>query len=210
VKSILEKDLDDRLSYVRIRDFQERTAADLANVLAGLNEKNFQGLVLDLRNNPGGLLTSAIDVSELFLPKGKLIVYTQGRSEEDKSVFNSKRNALWDRPIVLLMNQGSASASEILIGALKNNLKTTAVGMKTFGKGSVQNLIPLKDGSAIKLTIAHYYTPSGVCIEGKGIEPDVKVELPKVDSEEQLFIPGEAGDIQFQKAVEILKQLVKK
>lgn len=209
VKSIREKILDDNLAYVRVRDFQERTAADLANVLQGLNRNKIEGLVLDVRNNPGGLLTSAIDVSELFLPKGKLIVYTQGREEQDKSTFNSRRNAVWNKPVVLLINQGSASASEIVIGALKDNLKTSTVGMKTFGKGSVQNLIPLKDGSALKLTIAHYYTPSGVCIEGKGIEPDVQVELPKVNSEEQLITPGETDDVQFQKAVEVLKQILK-
>ncbi len=211
VKSIREKPLDNNLSYVRVRDFQERTAVDLAGVLLKLNRNNVSGLVLDLRNNPGGLLASAIDVSELFLPKGKLIVYTQGRAQKDTNTFNSRRNALWDKPVVILMNQGSASASEIVIGALKDNLKTTTVGMKTFGKGSVQNLIPLKDGSALKLTIAHYYTPSGVCIEGKGIEPDVMVDIPKAeDEEEQLFVPGEAGDVQFLKAVEILEQLVKK
>lgn len=209
VKSIREKTIDNRFSYVRVRDFQERTAVDLANVLVELNKNNIKGLLLDLRSNPGGLLTSAIDVSELFLPKGKLIVYTKGRSEEDKHTFISRKNALWEKPMVLLMNQGSASASEIVIGALKDNLKTPTVGMKTFGKGSVQNLIPLKDGSALKLTIAHYYTPSGICIEGKGIEPDVKVEISEENSEEQLFIPGESNDIQFQKAVELLNQLIK-
>jgi carboxyl-terminal processing protease len=203
VKSIKTKVLDNGAAYVRVRDFQERTAADLAKVLEDLNINRIQGLVLDLRNNPGGLLTSAIDVSELFLPKGKLIVYTQGREKKDRSTFNSRKNPVWSKPVVLLFNQGSASASEIVIGALKDNIKEIAtVGMKTFGKGSVQNLIPLKDGSALKLTIAHYYTPSGICIEGKGIEPDVEVELP----EDKSVIPGETDDLQFQKAVEILRQ----
>ncbi len=211
VKSIREKIIDSRIAYVRVRDFQERTAADLRRVLQELNGNNIEGLVLDLRNNPGGLLTSAIDVSELFLPKGKLIVYTQGRQEQDRNTFNSRSYPVWNKPVVLLFNQGSASASEIVIGALKDNIKETiTVGMKTFGKGSVQNLIPLKDGSALKLTIAHYYTPSGVCIEGKGIKPDIEIELPEIDSEEQIIIPGESGDVQFEKAVEMLRQSLEK
>ena len=205
VKSIKEKDLEGNLAYVRIRDFQERTAADLSTVLQSLNEKNIDGIILDLRNNPGGLLSSAIDVSELFLPKGKLIVYTQGREESDKNTFNSRKNPVWSKPLVLLTNQGSASASEILVGALKDNMKEiTIIGAKTFGKGSVQNLIPLKDGSSLKLTIAHYYTPSGICIEGKGIEPDVAIEMP----EDTIVIPGDAGDLQFDKALEVLRKIV--
>ncbi len=228
VKSIIEKTLDDNIGYIRVRDFQERTAEDLSRVLTNFNRNNITGLVLDLRNNPGGLLTSAIEVSELFLPKGKLIVYTQGREKEDKStsisrnnlqrirhkgsesldksIFISRKNPVWTKPIVLLFNQGSASASEIVIGAIKDNIKeTVTVGTKTFGKGSVQNLIPLKDGSALKLTIAHYYTPSNICIEGKGIQPEIQVELP----EDKNIIPGEADDLQFQKAVEVLKKIVK-
>jgi carboxyl-terminal processing protease len=206
VKSITEKLLDNNLAYIRIRDFQERTAEDLRRVLENLNKNKIEGLVLDLRNNPGGLLSSAIDVSELFLQKGKLIVYTQGRDEQDKNTFNSRKNPVWNKPTVLLFNEGSASASEIVIGALKDNIEgTITVGMKTFGKGSVQNLIPLKDGSALKLTIAHYYTPSNVCIEGKGIEPEIEVALP----EDKNIVPGEDDDPQFQKAVEALAQLVK-
>ncbi len=205
VKSIKEKDLENNLAYVRIRDFQERTAADLSAVLQDLNRRNIEGLILDLRNNPGGLLSSAIEVSELFLPRGKLIVYTQGREASDRNTFNSRKNPVWKKPVVLITNEGSASASEIVVGAIKDNMKeTTSVGEKSFGKGSVQNLIPLKDGSSLKLTIAHYYTPSGVCIEGKGIEPDIKVEMP----EDSLILPGDPGDLQFEKAVEVLREKV--
>ncbi|HNS32000.1 MAG TPA: S41 family peptidase [bacterium] len=205
VKSVREKLLEDGLGYVRIRDFQERTASDLLNILQGMNEKDVRGLILDLRNNPGGLLSSSIEVSDMFLPKGKLIVYTQGREEKDRSTFYSRKKEIWGKPVVILINHGSASASEIVTGALKDNLSTVlTVGLKSFGKGSVQNLISLKDGSALKLTIAHYYTPSGVCIEGKGIGPDVNVEI----SEDKPVIPGEEGDVQFDKAIEELKKLV--
>jgi carboxyl-terminal processing protease len=205
VKSIKEEVLDNNLGYIRIRDFQERTSSDLARALENLNKKNVKGLILDLRNNPGGLLSSAVEVSEFFVPKGKLIVYIQGREAKDKSTFNSRKEPIWKKPVVLLINEGSASASEIVVGALKDNIPgTIAVGMKTFGKGSVQNLVPLSDGSSLKLTTAHYYTPSGVCIEGKGIEPDITVQLP----ENGAIIPMGKDDIQFQKAIESLRKMV--
>ncbi|MCM8760339.1 MAG: S41 family peptidase, partial [Candidatus Omnitrophica bacterium] len=199
VKSVKEEVVDDNIGYIRIRDFQEKTSSDLARVLENFNRKNIKGLILDLRNNPGGLLSSAVEVSEFFVPKGKLIVYIQGREEKDRNTFNSRNDPIWRKPIVLLINQGSASASEIVVGALKDNIPSTvAVGMKTFGKGSVQNLVPLSDGSSLKLTTAHYYTPSGICIEGKGIEPDISLKLP----EDTTIIPMGKDDVQFQKALE--------
>ncbi|MCD6407703.1 S41 family peptidase [bacterium] len=206
IKSVKKKIIDG-IGYVRITGFQERTAEELEKALIEFNKKKVSGLILDLRNNPGGLLSAAIEVSELFLPKGKLIVYTQGRREEDKTVFYSKKNPLWKKPVVILANGGTASASEIVFGALKNNLEFfESVGTKTFGKGSVQNLIPLRDGSALKLTIAHYYTPAGVCIEGKGIEPDIKVELPK----DKVILPMSEEDTQFKRAMEEIKKLTGK
>ena len=206
VKSVKSKEFGN-IGYTRITEFQERTPVDLEKVLKKFNKENKKGLIIDLRNNPGGLLTSAIEVSELFLPKGKLIVYTEGRRKEDKSIFRSRKNPVWKKPVVLLVNEGSASASEIVFGALKDNYEEfSSVGKKTFGKGSVQNLITLSDGSALKLTIAHYYTPSGVCIEGKGIEPDYVVKLP----ENKQIIPSTKEDTQFQKAKEVLKELMKK
>ncbi|MCK9265886.1 S41 family peptidase [bacterium] len=205
VKSVREKKLDNNLGYVRIRDFQEKTAYDFLNVLKDFNSNDIKGIVLDLRNNPGGLLSSSVAISEMFLPTGKLIVYTQGREEGDKHSYYSRKKEVWNKPVVILINQGSASASEIVTGALKDNLSTVSlVGHKTFGKGSVQNLIPLKDGSALKLTIAHYYTPSGVCIEGKGIEPDITVELP----EDNHITLGDKGDVQYLSAIEELKKIV--
>ena len=206
VKSVKSKEFGN-IGYTRITEFQERTPVDLEKVLKKFNKENKKGLIIDLRNNPGGLLTSAIEVSELFLPKGKLIVYTEGRRKEDKSIFRSRKKPVWKKPVVLLVNEGSASASEIVFGALKDNYEEfSSVGKKTFGKGSVQNLIPLSDGSALKLTIAHYYTPSGVCIEGKGIKPDYIVKLP----EDKQIIPTAKEDTQFQKAKEVLKELIKK
>jgi len=206
IKSVKSKEFGN-IGYTRITEFQERTASDLKKVIEKFTKENKQGIIVDLRNNPGGLLTSAIEVSELFLPNGKLIVYTQGRRKEDKNVFRSRKSPVWKKPVVFLVNGGSASASEIVFGALKDNYKEfSSVGEKTFGKGSVQNLIPLPDGSALKLTIAHYYTPSGVCIEGKGIKPDYVVKLP----ENKQIIPVTKDDTQFQKAKEVLKKLIEK
>ncbi|HOV21445.1 MAG TPA: S41 family peptidase [bacterium] len=204
VKSVKTEDIGE-MGYIRITEFQERTSSDLKNALEEFNKKEKKGIILDLRNNPGGLLTSAVEVSELFLQKGKLIVYTQGRNKEDKSIFRSKKVPIWEKPIVLLVNQGSASASEIVFGALKDNYeKISSVGEKTFGKGSVQNLIPLSDGSALKLTIAYYYTPSNVCIEGEGIPVDYEVKLP--EDKEIIFATDE--DVQFQEAKRILKNMI--
>lgn len=206
IKSVKSKNFGN-IGYIRITEFQERTASDLKKALEKFNKEKKQGLILDLRNNPGGLLTSAIEVSELFLPAGDLIVYTQGRKKEDKNIFKSRKNPVWQKPVVLLVNGGSASASEIVFGALKDNYKEfSSVGEKSFGKGSVQNLIPLPDGSALKLTIAHYYTPAGICIEGKGIKPDYVVKLP----EDKEILPATKDDKQFQKAKEVLKELIKK
>ncbi len=204
IKSVKMSDLGE-IGYVRITEFQEKTASDLKNVLMKFNNEGKKGIIIDLRNNPGGLLTSSIEVSELFLKKGELIVYTQGRTEKDKKIFRSRYNPIWQKPIVLIVNGGSASASEIFFGALKDNYKKfTSVGEKTFGKGSVQNLIPLSDGSALKLTIAYYYTPSGVCIEGKGIEVDYEVKLP----EDVQILPTSEGDTQFQEAKNVLEKLI--
>jgi len=205
VKSVKPKVFGE-FGYIRLTEFQERTAEDLAKQLVEFEDKKLSGLILDLRNNPGGLLSSAIETSELFLPPGKLIVYTQGRESKSKNVFYSRKKPLWTKPVVILTNGGSASASEILLGALHDNLTNCrSVGQKTFGKGSVQNLIQLSDGSALKLTIARYYTPKDICIEGQGISPDVEVKLP----EDEAIIPTEEKDLQFQKALEELKNLVR-
>ena len=204
IKSVKSK-VFDSVGYVRITGFQENTSDDLKKVLNEFNEKNIKGLIIDLRNNPGGLLNVAIEISEFFLPPNKLIVYTKGRDKKDTASFYSRKNQLWKKPIVLLVNGGSASASEILFGALKNNYTMfLSVGTKTFGKGSVQNLITLSDGSAIKLTIAKYYTPNGICIEGEGIEPDIEVKLEN----DKPIIPTSEEDLQFKRALEEIKKMI--
>jgi carboxyl-terminal processing protease len=136
-----------------------------------------EALILDLRNNPGGLLDVAIEVSEKFLAKDQVIVSTKSRDQSQSAVFKSKGQFQRSQyPIVILVNEGSASASEIVAGALRDNKRAVLLGTKTFGKGSVQTVIPLKDGSALRLTTASYYTPSGKSIRSEGVEPDVIVE----------------------------------
>ncbi|PIV64742.1 MAG: S41 family peptidase [bacterium (Candidatus Ratteibacteria) CG_4_9_14_3_um_filter_41_21] len=195
-----------KIGYVRIVEFQKRTADDLKTSLQELEKEGLEGLILDLRNNPGGLLDSAIDVADEFIEKGKLVVYTQGRDAEDKRSYYSKNEPILpgNVPLVILMNKGSASASEIVIGAVHDWKRGVLVGTKTFGKGSVQNIIPLADGSALKLTIAKYYTPEGICIEETGINPDVLVELPEPKEADK---DKEMKDLQLERAIELLKEL---
>ena len=175
--------LDGGIGYIRITQFNEPTADDLKKELKALVDQQMQALVLDLRDNPGGLLTSAAGVAELFLPRGDLIVFTKGRTEDfDQPVFKSTGATHYTEfPMAILVNGGSASASEIVSGALQDHKRAVLVGEKTFGKGSVQSVLPLEDGAAIKLTTAKYYTPSERVINGNGIQPDVTVEMDPED-----------------------------
>ncbi len=176
IKSVRSKMLEDGYGYVRITNFQAKTSGELKKGLRSLEgKKGLRGLVLDLRNNPGGLLDQAVKVSDEFLESG-LIVYTDGRIEDQKMRFTAKPNKVHhDYPIVVLVNGGSASASEIVAGALQDNKRAIIVGTQTFGKGSVQTIIPLEGGAAVRLTTARYYTPSGRSIQAKGITPDIIV-----------------------------------
>lgn len=168
--------LDDEVSYVSIVEFQERTARDLRDSINMLIKKGATGVILDVRNNPGGLLNSSVDVADLFLEQGRLIVYTEGRDPQKRLEFRSKKKSDFDDVnLVVLVNRASASASEILAGAIKDNGRGIIVGETTFGKGSVQTIIPLKDRSALRLTTASYFTPAGTNLRDKGIEPDIKV-----------------------------------
>jgi len=193
---------DTKIGYIRIVEFQKRTANDLRTSLQKLEKGGLKGLILDLRNNPGGLLDSAIDVADEFIKENKLVVYTEGRSPKEKRNYYSKRAPILpgEVPLVILINKGSASASEIVVGAVQDWERGTILGTTSFGKGSVQNVIPLPDGSALKLTIAKYYTPKGVCIEGKGIKPDIIVELPELKEGEEI------KDLQLERAIEFLKK----
>jgi len=189
VKSVKFKMLDDGYGYVRIAQFQEKTADDLQKALSSLNETSkgkLRGLVLDLRNDPGGLLDQAVKVSEVFLDEGKLIVYTEGREKDAQMRFSSRKGDKQPNyPIVALINSGSASASEIVAGALQDHKRAVVMGVQSFGKGSVQTIIPLSDNSGLRLTTAKYYTPSGRSIQAKGITPDIVVERIELASTEK-------------------------
>ncbi len=181
VESVRAHLLDDGLGYVRVTQFSEATSRDLRRTLRGLAQQNggdLTGLVLDLRNNPGGVLDAAVDVSDLFLEEG-LIVSAEGRSEEAHFSHSARRGDVLDgADLVVLVNGGSASASEIVAGALQDNHRATVIGTHTFGKGSVQTVMPLSNGHAIKLTTSRYFTPSGTSIHETGITPDVVIQQP--------------------------------
>jgi carboxyl-terminal processing protease len=189
VNSVKFKMLDDGYGYVRIAQFQEKTSDDLQRALASLNETGkgkLKGLVLDLRNDPGGLLDQAVKVSETFLDEGKLIVYTEGREKDAQMKFSSRKGDKQPNyPIVVLINSGSASASEIVAGALQDHKRAVVMGVQSFGKGSVQTIIPLSDNSGLRLTTAKYFTPSGRSIQAKGITPDIAVERIELASTEK-------------------------
>jgi carboxyl-terminal processing protease len=178
--------LTPEIAYVRISNFQSKTEEDLSLALEDVeNGRNLKGLVLDLRNNPGGLLSQSIKVSDFFLDSG-LIVSTKGRNEAQNMVISAhKLEKARDYPIIALVNGGSASASEILAGALQDNKRALILGTKTFGKGSVQTILPLSDGSGLRLTTAKYYSPSGRSIQLSGITPDINVKfIPPTEKKE--------------------------
>jgi carboxyl-terminal processing protease len=208
---------DDKIGYVRLAEFQEKTASILRDEVVKLKNQGMKGLVLDLRNNPGGLLTSAINVSAMFVPEKKLIVSTQGRKKEQTRKYPSYGGVGTNLPLAVLVNSGSASASEIVAGAIQDLRLGIIVGTKSFGKGSVQTIIPLDDGTAIRLTTARYYTPLGKCINGEGIHPDVVIELSreiegrlselrlKSEETEKGLPVWWNEDIQLQQAINILR-----
>ena len=194
VKSVKNRLLEKGYGYVRISSFQSGTGEGLRESLASLKKENgapLRGLVLDLRNNPGGVLNAAVEVSDAFLKSG-LIVYTEGRIENSEMRFNASPDDLIDEaPMVVLINGGSASASEIVAGALQDQKRAVIMGEKSFGKGSVQTILPTSNGAAVKLTTARYFTPSGRSIQAEGIEPDIalaRVKLETIDKGESLLI----------------------
>ncbi|MBL4607302.1 MAG: S41 family peptidase [Pseudomonadales bacterium] len=187
VKSVRHKTLEEGFGYLRISQFQIHTGKDLASAVNKLKEENgkLKGLVLDLRNNPGGVLQAAVDVSNTFLNEG-LVVYTQGRLEGSEIKYSATPETLVkDTPLVVLVNGGSASASEIVAGALQDHKRALIIGTQTFGKGSVQTILPLPNDRAIKLTTARYYTPNGRTIQAQGIMPDITVDPAKLTTVEQ-------------------------
>lgn len=210
IPTIAAKMLEDQIGYIAIYGFDAPTADQFKKELTNLKRQGMKGLVLDLRGNPGGYLETAVDIADEIISKG-LVVYIEDKNgnREDFSAVNS---AELDMPIAVLVNKGSASASEILAGALKDHGVATIVGTTTFGKGLVQNTFPFADGSALKVTIAKYYTPNGEYIHSKGIEPDVTVELEtgeNTEKSESQPAADQKKDNQLQKAWEIVKEKLK-
>src|SRR5699024_2937663 len=197
-KSVKSRMLDDNYGYVRISHFSNQTGDNLRKQIDGLKEEaddSLDGIVLDLRNNPGGVLEAAVSVSDAFLDDGDIVSIRGRAPNTDKSFAASPGDILDGRPIVILVNAGSASASEIVTGALKDNGRAIVMGQKTFGKGSVQTLIPLESGAAIKLTTARYYTPSGDSIQARGIKPDVGIKHLKVTAVDSSISPLSEADL---------------
>jgi carboxyl-terminal processing protease len=177
VQSVKKNVYHSDIGYIKIRSFSKNTSSDLDKALSYLRNKNITKLILDVRNNPGGLLNQAVEVSDRFLGNGNLIVYTKGRMEDQNSRFTTHDKIKHvDYPMIILVNGGSASASEIVAGALQDLGRAVILGTPTFGKGSVQTIMPLSDGSALRLTTARYYTPSGKIIQENGIIPDIVIE----------------------------------
>ena len=170
--------LKDNVGYIRLTEFREESYKEFRKGLDELKQKGADSLIVDLRNNPGGLLNIAIEITQEFLPEGQIIVSTKSRNPSQNSVSKSanRNGAFLQWPMAVLINEGSASGSEILAGALKDNKRAVIVGTKSFGKGSVQSVIPLPDGTGLKLTTSKYYTPADISIHGVGIEPDIVVD----------------------------------
>jgi len=192
IKSVKEsRILEDNIGYVKLLDFQEDTAKEMNTAIENLIEEGMDSLILDLRNNPGGLLDVAVMVSERFVPEGQLVVYTKGRKDNQSFDFTSGAGKKYTKyPLVVLVNKGSASGSEIVAGAIQDHKTGIILGKTTFGKGSVQTVIPLADNSAIRLTTSKYFTPNGRSIHNKGIVPDVEVEYEKISKDDE---PKEKG-----------------
>jgi len=190
VKSVKSKTLENGYGYVRITQFQSRTGENLAQAISKLKDKNkdLKGLVLDLRNNPGGVLNASVAVSDAFINKG-LIVYTEGRTDDSQHKFHATNGDIINgAPLVVLVNGGSASASEIVAGALQDHKRAIIMGTKSFGKGSVQTILPMNNGTAVKMTTARYFTPNGRSIQAEGITPDVQVKNLQVSKQADVAV----------------------
>jgi len=209
--------LEDGIGYIRIVEFRENTSMEMDKALDKLKKAGLNALILDLRNNPGGLLDSAVEVSERFLEKGKIIVSTKGRIVSQNMEFTASfANPILEMPMVVLINEGSASGSEIVAGAMKDYRRAIILGVKSFGKGSVQTIIPLSDGSALRLTTSKYFTPANKMIHGIGIIPDIIVEegketiLDKEDAIKEIKEDTESKEIKEIKPQKIFDQIENK
>ena len=203
LKYVKSKMLDNEIGYLRLTQFGDNVYDDMKKSLENLQAKGMKALVLDLRSNPGGELSQSIKIASMFIDKGR-IVSTKQKAAKEK-IYQREGKYFGDFPLVVLINGGSASASEIVSGALKDHKRAVLVGEKTFGKGSVQTLLPLPDGDGIKITIAKYYTPSGETIDGTGIEPDTKVE----DKDYYLISDSTITNVDEKEQKESKKELIK-
>lgn len=199
---VLSKKLDNNIGYIEVSSFDEGTAEDFKTKFEGLKEQHIESLIIDLRNNGGGLVDEALKMADYIIPKGEKILITVNKNEKE-DIETAKEEPIIDMPIVVLVNEHTASASEILAGALKDHKEATIVGTKTYGKGVIQQLLTMKTGAGLKITIEEYYTPNKTKINKVGIEPDEVVELP--DSVANVLSVDESEDTQLQKAIEILK-----
>ena len=205
VDTVSSKLIDGNIAYLRISDFGEKTFDEYTEHLSRMEKSSPKGLIIDLRNNPGGMLTTVVSIADTLLPKGDILTIRDKAGNETPYVSDEHRIEL---PVVVLINGNSASASEVLAGALRDYDLATLVGTKSYGKGVVQSLIEFGDGSAFKLTTAKYYTPSGECIDGTGIEPHVKVELPEQYRDISVNSIDYNNDAQLKAAVQILKDKI--
>ena len=206
-EAVRHKMLDGKVGYIKLVDFTGHVVEDVNKAMEALRAQGMEALVIDVRYNPGGLLSASVDISKLFVDGGRMIVYTKGRKPENYQEFRAGSKAPFPSlPVVVLVNRYSASASEILAGALQDNKRAVIIGERTFGKASVQSMIPLSDKSALRLTIAKYYTPSGKSIhrdakgENGGISPDIEIKVDRetetalIKQSEELFYPGKEGE----------------
>jgi len=199
--------LEDGIAYIRLVEFRENTAVDLDKALQNLIKQGMNAVILDLRNNPGGLLDAAVDVAGKFIERGKIIVSTKGRKPSQNMEFMARTaNPVIDLPMVILINEGSASGSEIVAGALKDYKRAIILGTKSFGKGSVQTIVPLGDGSALRLTTSKYFTPLNNVIHGKGVIPDIVVEEAKVE----LLAKADDKENEVNKSQDIFEEITEK
>lgn len=199
---VISKKLDNNIGYLEISSFDEGTATDFKAKFEDLRSQGITSLILDLRNNGGGLVDEALQIADYIVPKGKDLLITVDKNEKEE-IKKAEQDVLIDMPIVVLVNKNSASASEILAGALKDLDEATIVGTTTYGKGVIQQVLSLRNGSGLKVTVEEYYTPNRTKINGIGIEPDEKVELPETVTNP--LVVKEEEDTQLKKAIEILK-----
>ncbi len=200
IKSVVSKLIDDEIGYLRLRAFNENSSNQLKKEISKLEKnKKLVGYIFDLRNNPGGLLSQAVRISDFFLDDGEIVSTKGRRSRENRKFFAKKGDRINGKPLIVLINNGSASASEIVAGALQDQKRAVLLGEATYGKGSVQSIIPLKNRGAIRLTISKYYLPSGKSISEVGVEPDIKIE-----EQDEEFLINTVTDNQLNYAVKLL------